>query len=546
MDRSSISVRGLAAIAAVCALFCVGAASASAAPLVWVPNSEPGHDSVLTIDSATGKEVGKPIPVAEDPGSIAITPDGRRAVVAEGNGESAQVIATASRKPFKPVPLGGVGRQVAISPDGKAAYVTNEPSEDVHVIDTETGTLRGSIDVGAFTWAVAFDPDGRYAYVGTTSNEVITIDTATEKVVGAPIKVGGLPESIAFSPDGKTAYVVVKNVSDVIVIDTALGQVVDEIPMPAVPDSVSVSPDGQKVYVSTAGSPTGTLRVVDTATDAEVGNPIVVPQGPWELAVSADGMTAYAAGATEVTPIDLAGGKAGTPIPFEESILFHLAMTPDQSPTAAFTAPSATAGTPATFSGAASTDPDGSIVSWNWAFGDGGTATGVSATHTYDAAGTYQANLGVVDNEGCGEEMVFTGRTAYCSGSAPAIHPVVVKAPAARPVESIAAPAAPSNRFTFGRTVHNLRNGTVRVQVKLPSAGFVLLFGKKVHAVTRKSKGVQSMWLTLHARVRLAKQLKKTLRAPVKYRVTFTPNGGTPKTVHRSVTLQRAPRHRRH
>jgi YVTN family beta-propeller protein len=535
----------MAAVAALCALLCVAATSASAAPLVWIPNSEPGHDSVFSIDSATGKEVGKPIPVAQDPGSIAITPDGRRAVVAAGNGESAQVIDTASRKAFKPIPLGGSGRQVAISPDGKVAYVTNEPSDEVHVIDTETGTLRGSIDVGAFTWAVAFSPDGRNAYVGTTSKEVITIDTETEKVVGSPIKVGGLPESIAFTPDGGTAYVVANNVSDVIVIDTALRQVVGEIPMPAAPDSVAVSPDGKKLYASIAGSPTGTLRVVETATGAEVGNPIVVPQGPWEVAISADGRTAYAAGATEVTPINLVTGKAGTPIPFEESNIFHLAMTPDQSPTAAFTAPSATVGTPVTFSGAASTDPDGSIVSWNWAFGDGGTATGVSASHTYKAAGSYEAKLSVVDNEGCGQEVVFTGRTAYCSGAAPAVHSVAAKVAAATaPIQPIAAPAPPSNRFTFGQIVHNRRNGTVRIQVKLRSAGFVLLFGPKVHAVTRKSRGVQSMWLTLHARVELAKQLKKTLRAPVRFRVTFTPNGGTPKTVHRSVTLQRVPRHK--
>jgi hypothetical protein len=314
--------------------------------------------------------------------------------------------------------------------------------------------------------------------------------------------------------------------------------------MPEPPDSVTVSPDGKKLYASIAGSPTGTLRVVETATGAKVGNPIVVPEGPWELAISADGRTAYAAGATEVTPINLVTGKAGTPIPFEESNIFHLAMTPDQSPTAAFAAPSATAGTPATFSGAASTDPDGSVVSWNWAFGDGGTATGVSATHTYKAAGSYDAKLSVVDNEGCGEEMVFTGRTAYCSGAAAAVHTVTAKSPAPT-VAPIAAPSSPSNKFTFGRVIHNRRNGTVRLQVRLRSAGFVLLFGPKVHAVTRKSKGVQSMWLTIHARVQLAKRLKKTLRAPVRFRVTFTPNGGTAKTVHRSVTLQRAP-HRKH
>jgi hypothetical protein len=86
----------------------------------------------------------------------------------------------------------------------------------------------------------------------------------------------------------------------------------------------------------------------------------------------------------------------------------------------------------------------------------------------------------------------------------------------------------------------------VRLQVRLPSAGSLLLFGKKVHAVTRKSRGVQSMWLTVHARVELAKRLKQVHRARVRFRVTFTPDGGTARTVHRSVTLQRTPRHKHH
>jgi DNA-binding beta-propeller fold protein YncE len=539
MGCSSISVRGLAAMAAACAVLCAAAGSASAAPLIWVPNSDPSANAILTFDGATGEEVGKPIPVGAEPHALAVTPSGRRVVVETSGGKTAVVVNTVTRKAFEPIDLLGNGQEVAISPDGSVAYVTEEPDHEVQVIDPETGTLRGGIDVGADSLGVAFDPDGEQAYVGTP-NGIVTIDTETEKVVGSPIDVGGTAQRIAFTPDGKTAYVAVREVNDVVVVDTALGQVVGEIPMPDAPDSVTMSPDGKKLYVSTAGSPTGTLRVIATAIDAEVGKPIDIPQGPRELAITPDGKAGWAAGPNEVTPINLVSGKVGTPISIKESAVFGIAITPDQSPIPAFAAPSNVfAGTPASFSGAASTDPDGSIASWKWAFGDSGTATGPTPSHTYQAAGTYSAKLSVVDNEGCGEELVFTGRTAYCSGSAPAVHPVTVKAPAV----PTAAPV-PSNNFSIKRIVHNRRNGTVRLQVRLPSAGYVLLLGKKVHAVTRKSKGVQTMWLTLHARVELAKRLKKILRAPVRFRITFTPNGGTAKTVHRNVTLQRAPRHK--
>ena len=52
------------------------------------------------------------------------------------------------------------------------------------------------------------------------------------------------------------------------------------------------------------------------------------------------------------------------------------------------------------FDSAGSSDPDGSIASYAWAFGDGGTGTGATTSHTYQNPGSYTAVLTVTDNLG--------------------------------------------------------------------------------------------------------------------------------------------------
>lgn len=61
---------------------------------------------------------------------------------------------------------------------------------------------------------------------------------------------------------------------------------------------------------------------------------------------------------------------------------------------------SVTIGQAVSFDGTASSDPDGTIVSFAWDFGDGGQATTATVSHTYSTAGSFLARLTVTDNSG--------------------------------------------------------------------------------------------------------------------------------------------------
>ena len=94
----------------------------------------------------------------------------------------------------------------------------------------------------------------------------------------------------------------------------------------------------------------------------------------------------------------------------------------NQPPVASFTAtpPSGEAPLMVGFDAAASTDPDGTIVSYYWNYGDGTTGSGALVNHNYTTAGDYTVILTVTDNNGSTDSATST---------------VPVSAPTAPPVD---------------------------------------------------------------------------------------------------------------
>ena len=63
-------------------------------------------------------------------------------------------------------------------------------------------------------------------------------------------------------------------------------------------------------------------------------------------------------------------------------------------------------------SAAASLDPNGTVVSYTWDFGDGATGTGPSVTHTYAQDGIYTVTVTVTDNDGLTDNIAALAAVA--------------------------------------------------------------------------------------------------------------------------------------
>src|SRR5438552_1641698 len=103
---------------------------------------------------------------------------------------------------------------------------------------------------------------------------------------------------------------------------------------------------------------------------------------------------AYAAGGTYTVTLPVTDNQGASSAPFSRSVTV---TPPNQPPTANFTF-SCSALT-CNFT-STSSDPDGTIASYSWTFGDGATSTLQNPSHSYAAGGTYTVSLRVTDNQG--------------------------------------------------------------------------------------------------------------------------------------------------
>lgn len=270
-----------------------------------------GVDSSLSTFDAATHEVRTTRGLGQNPTAVAVTPDGRKAYIANfgpvssapaAERQTVTVVDVLSGQPLREITVGLQPVSVAVSPDGASVWVANSGSPadsgSISIIDTDTDAVVGEITEGLRNPAgIAFAPDGTQTYVSNQAAGTLSVIDTAARVNVASVDLGpagSYPTGVAVTPDGGRVYVAGNASGTVLSVDPAarrLASVPIRLPSWGMPYGVALTPDGSKLYVTASGS--DEVSVVDTATDSAFPTTIQVGRNPTSVAVTPDGRHAY-------------------------------------------------------------------------------------------------------------------------------------------------------------------------------------------------------------------------------------------------------------
>ncbi len=164
------------------------------------------------------------------------------------------------------IAVGGAPVDLALTRDGRTAVVTTAHYDrpGLAIVTLQDGHVE-RVDVGPEPGAVVLTRSGRRAYVagGRARGTVTRVDLPSGRI-SAPIVVGGDPRGLALSPDGKRAYVALNTDAQVAVVDLARKKVLARITTAAFPAQLALSPDGTRLLVTHNGFRARAVSLIDT------------------------------------------------------------------------------------------------------------------------------------------------------------------------------------------------------------------------------------------------------------------------------------------
>jgi YVTN family beta-propeller protein len=185
---------------------------------------------------------------------VAVSPDGRYAVVTRPNQDAISAIDLVTYETVPDISTGSLPNYAVFSPDGRLVYVSNAGDGRVSEIDASEWTVRRSYAVGGSPEHLVLSKDGATLYVNNVDDGTVSVLDLEKQRLRATIKVGQVPHGIDLSDDGQTLFVTVMGEDKVVAVDVASGDARTVVLRPA-PYHLAAIRGAGKLYVSSAEAP---------------------------------------------------------------------------------------------------------------------------------------------------------------------------------------------------------------------------------------------------------------------------------------------------
>jgi YVTN family beta-propeller protein len=254
--------------------------------------------------AAPGNTVVGTAPTELFPTTIALTPDGQYAFVANSDFHGdhprenvVSVVHTPSMRKITDLPACDMPHGVKANHAGTRVYVSCMHSDEILEYDVGTLALRrrvatggghagGGHDACAPTF-VTVSPDDRRLYVACNHANTLQVWDAATLRRTAVVPVGKGAYNVELSPDGAVAAVTNKKDRSVSLVDARTLKEIARVPTSKpVVHGIAFSPDGRVVYISceSVGSDPGAVDVVDLTTRRVVAS-VPLPGQPTGIAI---------------------------------------------------------------------------------------------------------------------------------------------------------------------------------------------------------------------------------------------------------------------
>lgn len=372
----------------------------------FVPNYSSNNVSVIDLTQSIATER---FTVGKSPCSIAVTSDGSTLLVSNLDDGTVSIFTfDGVNRTEETLSIGNNPTAIAISPDNHYALIGSKSDDFVSLIDLKDSYAIKTINVESGSTALAFTPSGSKAMVLNTSDGTVSIIDFANDFSVKTLKTGTNPMAIAITPDGKKAYIANHISNNITEIDIENGSVTGTTKVGTSPISLAITPDGKKALVVNYGS--SSISVIDIEKGLPKGT-VTVGTNPIAIAINPEGTKAYVTndGNSNVSIIDLST-LAVLSSPSVGKLPNSVTMNPDQAPFAKFSMILGEAGKTSYFDANRSASPVGTIVKYQWNFGDGTIVETDQPTisHLFLAEGIYTVTLKVTNSAGTSTEKLYS------------------------------------------------------------------------------------------------------------------------------------------